>query len=108
MSEPTSEQTKREPLLRKYYADHEGRLVPYADQSDDSEWAYDEDRAVVMWADVRDKITSGELRVVRFVEIRKDNTCSWCGEWLFIEDDNGQEVDPVYNFCPGCGSQIRP
>ncbi len=52
---------------------------------------------------VQAKITSGELRVVKKVQMREE--CELCGWWLLPDAQNATNELPLL-FCPGCGAEI--
>ena len=53
--------------------------------------------------EVKAKIASGELRVVKTVNMSQE--CSECGWWLLIDMQQATQENRL-SFCPGCGAKI--
>ena len=85
--------TERAPLLKRY-----SMYLDEPDMFEDMEMG-----DYVLYRDVWELITSGELRVVKKVQMREE--CELCGWWLLPDAQNATNELPLL-FCPGCGAEI--
>jgi len=83
--------TERAPLLRRY----NGRGI----EDPDGIW--------VWYNDIQAKITSGELRVVKKVNVNDLKDAEFTEfSGVFQQCTCGATLTEPMNFCPGCGSEI--